>query len=65
MSDITMCIWVWCPLKKNCNRHTAKIDELNQSYFTEVPIINNKCEFFRDNKDYSVKIFNDDDDFNT
>lgn len=64
MTDITKCSWSQCPLKHNCHRYTALADK-RQSYFIEPPIKDGKCEYFWDNKDYDVKIFNDDEDFNT
>lgn len=62
MSDITKCYWEWCPLKENCYRYTAKRDELCQVYFIGIPF-KNECEFFWDNNNSNVKIFNDDNDF--
>ena len=45
MSDITKCSGFNCPLKDNCKRYKA-IDGMWQSYFTEVPYKDGKCEFF-------------------
>jgi hypothetical protein len=45
MSDITKCSGFNCPLKDNCKRYNA-IDGMWQSYFTEVPYKDGKCEFF-------------------
>ena len=35
-----------CPYKENCYRFTAKADELYQSYFIELPLINGKCDHY-------------------
>jgi hypothetical protein len=45
MSDITKCSGFNCPLKDNCKRYNA-IDGMWQSYFTEVPYKDGKCEMF-------------------
>jgi len=45
MSDITKCSGFNCPLKDNCKRYNA-IDGMWQSYFTEPPYKDGKCEFF-------------------
>ena len=45
MSDITKCSGFNCPLKDNCQRYKA-IDGMWQSYFTEVPYKDGKCEMF-------------------
>jgi len=45
MSDITKCSGFNCPLKDNCKRYKA-IDGMWQSYFTEVPYKDGKCEMF-------------------
>ena len=63
MPDITMCNWELCPMRDKCIRFTAKPDKLWQSYFTDVPIKDGKCEYFWDNKNINKEIFNDDDDF--
>jgi hypothetical protein len=46
MSDITMCKGTDCPIKEKCYRFTAKADDLYQSYFTEPPIKDGKCEMY-------------------
>ena len=51
MSDISMCVGLNCPLKEKCYRYTAKVSKFWQSYFTEVPYKDGKCEYFWDNKD--------------
>jgi hypothetical protein len=45
MSDITKCSGLNCPLKDNCKRYNA-IDGMWQSYFTEVPYKDGKCDMF-------------------
>jgi hypothetical protein len=45
MADITKCSGFNCPLKDNCKRYKA-IDGMWQSYFTEVPYKDGKCEMF-------------------
>lgn len=45
MSDITKCSGFNCPLKDNCKRYKA-IDGMWQSYFTEPPYKDGKCEMF-------------------
>lgn len=45
MSDITKCSGFLCPLKDNCYRYKA-IDGIGQSYFTEQPYKDGKCEMF-------------------
>ena len=49
MPDITMCKGVDCPKKNLCYRYTAKASEYRQSFFTDSPIKNGKCEYFWDN----------------
>lgn len=46
MADITMCIGTNCPQKESCYRFTAKANEYRQSYFTEPPIKNGKCDMY-------------------
>ena len=55
MSDITMCKGTDCPMKDSCYRYTANKNELNQSYFTEQPIKDGKCEMYW--SDTSQRIF--------
>jgi len=45
MSDITKCSGFLCPLKDNCYRYKVK-DGVLQSYFTEQPYKDGKCEMF-------------------
>jgi hypothetical protein len=44
--DITMCTGEGCPAKEECLRHTAKANELGQSYFLDPPIKDGKCEMY-------------------
>jgi len=37
MPDISMCKGGSCPLRLNCYRYTAKVEELGQSYFSDPP----------------------------
>ena len=49
MADISKCKGTDCPMKDNCYRYTANESYL-QSWFTEVPILNGKCDEYWDNK---------------
>jgi hypothetical protein len=52
MADISMCSGEGCPKKENCYRYTAYANEFMQSYFTEVPLKEDKtCEWYWDNAD--------------
>lgn len=53
MSDITKCSGFNCPLKNNCKRHKS-IDGMRQSYFTEPPYKDGKCDFFLAEQNESV-----------
>jgi hypothetical protein len=53
MADITKCSGFNCPLKDNCKRYKA-IDGMWQSYFTEVPYKDGKCEMFWGEKNESI-----------
>lgn len=46
MADITKCEGANCPIKENCYRYTAKANEFRQSYFTDPPIKDGKCEMY-------------------
>jgi len=46
MPDITMCPGTNCPHKEKCYRFMAKPSEYWQSYFTEPPIKDGKCEYY-------------------
>lgn len=43
--DITQCRGTDCPLKDSCYRFTAESDYY-QSFFTEVPYKDGKCEYY-------------------
>ena len=45
MSDITKCDGTDCPFKEKCYRYTSEADEY-QSYFTESPIKDGKCDYY-------------------
>ena len=43
----TLCKGINCPMKKQCKRYTYKPDfPMYQSYFTESPIKDGKCDMF-------------------
>jgi hypothetical protein len=44
--DITLCLGTDCPYKETCYRYTAKANEYYQSYFTEPPIKDGKCDMY-------------------
>ena len=46
MADITLCKGNNCPMKEQCKRYTSPHDPLYQSYFTESPIKDGKCDMF-------------------
>jgi len=46
MADITMCSGKNCPLAETCYRYNATPSKFWQSYFTEPPIKNGKCEYY-------------------
>ena len=50
MSDITMCEGTDCPMKETCYRYTAKVNNLYQAYFCEVPLKDGKCDMYWDKK---------------
>ena len=52
--DITMCFGEDCPIKKDCIRYVAKPEQY-QSYFTEIPYKDGKCDCFRDCKGYDKR----------
>ena len=45
MSDITKCKGEGCSMKETCHRFTDPASEY-QSYFTESPIIDGKCNMY-------------------
>jgi hypothetical protein len=46
MSDKTLCKGNNCPMKEQCKRYTSTPNLLYQSYFTESPIKDGKCDMF-------------------
>lgn len=54
MADISMCYGEGCPLKAECYRYTAPVNEHRQAYFVYVPYDHayKGCEYFSDNKEY-------------
>ena len=54
MADISMCQGTGCPLKAECYRHTAPVNEYRQTYFVYVPydFAYKNCEYFWDNTEY-------------
>lgn len=40
-----MCKGTNCPLKESCYRYTSKLDD-HQSWFTEPPFKDNKCDMY-------------------
>lgn len=46
MADITMCRGTNCPVASKCYRHIAKHNPYRQSYFTEVPLKDGKCDMY-------------------
>ena len=44
--DITLCKGNNCPIKEQCKRYTSTPNPLYQSYFTESPIKDGKCDMF-------------------
>ena len=53
--DITKCKGTDCSLKESCYRYTAKPDDY-QSWFTEPPIKDNKCDmYWGENAEYILE----------
>ena len=46
MADITMCSGKDCNFKDNCYRFTANKSKYMQSYFTNPPIKDGKCDMY-------------------
>jgi len=46
MADITLCKGNNCPMKEQCKRYTSPPNSTKQSYFTESPIKDGKCDMF-------------------
>jgi hypothetical protein len=54
MTDISKCSGEGCEQKEKCYRFTTIADEQWQSYFTEPPIKDGKCEYFWTNNNYKL-----------
>ena len=46
MKDITRCKGLFCPVKEECYRYSIEPIEDGESYFSEPPFANSKCDFF-------------------
>jgi hypothetical protein len=46
MADKTLCKGNNCPMKEQCKRYTTTPNPRCQSYFTESPIKDGKCDMF-------------------
>lgn len=46
MADITMCAGGHCPMKMDCYRHQAPPNNYWQTYFSHIPIVDGKCDYF-------------------
>ena len=46
MADRTLCKGNNCPIKEQCKRYTLPHNPTYQSYFTESPIKDGKCDMF-------------------
>ena len=44
--DITKCQDEECPMKSTCYRYMVKADNLFQSYFSESPREDDKCDYY-------------------
>jgi hypothetical protein len=53
MSDITKCKGGECPIKKTCYRFTSKASDW-QSYFTEIPLKDGKCDMYWEKKSEKI-----------
>lgn len=49
MADITMCKGVNCEQRGTCYRYLATANPYAQSYFSETPIKDNKCDMYWNN----------------
>lgn len=54
MADITKCTGTDCPQKEKCYRFTAPKSMYRQSYFTNTPIKDGKCEMYWGGNEESV-----------
>ena len=52
MADITMCKGTNCPMKYNCHRYTAYVNEYRQTFFAKVPYDKkeNNCAHYWNNE---------------
>ena len=55
MADITMCLGDGCDLKFKCHRFTANQSGW-QSYFSEFPMKNGKCDMFLSNESEQIYV---------
>ena len=46
MADITKCQGTDCALKESCYRYLAQVTEWRQSWFSEFPFKNGKCDHY-------------------
>jgi len=46
MPDFTMCQGTNCPVSLKCKRYISKANPYRQSYFSEVPYKDNRCDFY-------------------
>ena len=46
MADITMCSGEGCSTKESCYRFKAPVNELRQSYFTDIPGKDKSCKYY-------------------
>ena len=46
MADITKCQGTDCALKESCYRYLAPVTEWRQSWFSEFPFKNGKCDHY-------------------
>lgn len=45
MFDITKCLGTDCPHKESCRRYTFTLNDY-QSYFSEPPVKDGKCDYY-------------------
>lgn len=50
MADITMCNGDECNVKNSCYRYTATPNPFRQSYFNGIPIVDDKCNHYINDK---------------
>lgn len=58
MTDICKCKGkdgaIICPYKDKCFRYTAEANELYQTYFVGIPLIDNNCNYYLSNNAESI-----------